>query len=191
MLRSFAERKEGLTRFVKPESPCYIADDDNVRLFPFSYSDGKLDITYDGNDFEARMVVTTGMAPQDVERDYGEIDTACSILSGPYLVRSLGDNFKAYIRAWRDATIDPDSPIEIYINPQVFKVQEVDINSISSNSGETYNITTSAPVSDTYVSGTVANKYYTTYVFKTPLTFTIMEDGVKKYITFRTAMDQE
>jgi hypothetical protein len=28
-------------------------------------------------------------------------------------------------------------------------------------------------------------------VFKTPLTFTIIEGGVTQYITFRTAFDQE
>ncbi len=186
VVRSLAVRKEGLTRFVKPESPCY--DDTTLGdavLFPFSYSNGVLDISYDGNDFETNMVDTTGNAPS------AETDIAIQIMSGPYLATSLGDNFKAYIRAWRDGTIDAGSPINLYIAPQLLKVQEADVNNISANSGSSYIISTETPAGDNYTSGTEANNYRTKYVFKTPLTFTIVESGVTQYITFRTKFDQE
>lgn len=184
VIRTVAVRKEGLTHFVKPESPCYDDGSHNV-LFPFSYSNGVLDISYSGNDFKTIMVDISGVAP------FAETDTAVSINSGPYLVTSLGNNFKDYIRAWRDGTIDAGSPIEIYINPQVLRVQEASYANVDANSGNSYKISTQAPASDTYPTGSLANDYQTTYVFKTPLTFTIVESGVVKYITFRTMLDQE
>lgn len=107
------------------------------------------------------------------------------------MVTSLGDNFKEYIRAWRTATIDAGSPIELYKPAQVIRVQEGDNDSIDANSGSSYQVTTKAPASDEYISGTSANVYRTTYIFKTPLTFTTVESGVTQYITFRTMLDQE
>ena len=188
VIRSLAVTKEALTRFVKPNSPCY--DDisgasDFVKLFPFSYSNQILDITYEGNNFKERMVDISGGEPES------ETDTIIRILSGPYLATSLGPTFKAYVRSWRAATIDADSPIEVYIAPQLLRVQEADYNHISSDSGDSWLISASSPASDNYVAGSVANNYNTTYIFKTPLTFTIVEGGTKKYITFKTSLDQE
>jgi hypothetical protein len=185
--REYAQRKEGLTRFLKPESPCYIDSGLGIGkvLFPFSYSNGKLDISYSGNTFEADMVISTGNAPLD------ETDTAIRILSGPYLVTSLGDNFKEYIRSWRNGTIDPGSPINIYINPQVIRVQEAQYSNVDADSGNSYKISTTPPASDTYPTGSVQNAYQAKYIFKTPLTFTIVEGGVTQYITFKSVLDQE
>jgi hypothetical protein len=184
VIRTIAQTKTGLTRFVKPESPSYNNGTDIV-LFPFTYNNGVLNISYEGNNFKTVMVDISGVAPDS------ETDLAINIFSGPYLVTSLGDNFKQYIRAWRDGTIDAGSPIEIYIAPQVLRVQEADKNNVSANSGDSYLVSTEAPVSDYYVSGAPITEYNTTYVFKTPLTFTIIESGVTKYITFRTMLDQE
>jgi hypothetical protein len=47
------------------------------------------------------------------------------------------------------------------------------------------------PSSDDYITGSVSNNYQTAYVFKTPLTFTIIESSIKQYITFRSIFDQE
>jgi hypothetical protein len=181
---SFAKRQEGLTRFIKPESACY--DESGVnRLFPFVYVNGMLDITYEGNTFEATMVDISGVSPNN------EPDTVVYMMGGPRLVTSIGENFKAYIRAWRDGTIDAGSPIDLYQPSQVMRVQEADLNNITANSGESYVISEIAPVSDFFTAGAPANNYYTTFVFKTPLTVTILEGGVTKYITFRTVLDQE
>ncbi len=186
LIRTFATRKEGLTRFIKPESPCY--DDtglNSIVLFPFTLTNGVLDISYQGNTFEADMVDTTNVDP------ISETDVAIQVLGGPQIVTSLGDNFKSYVRAWRDGTIDAGSPIEIHITPQMIRVQQVDVLNVNANSGQSYLVSTRAPSSDMYIAGSETTKYNTTYVFKTPLTFTILESGVKKYITFRTILDQE
>lgn len=186
MLRTIAQTKDLLTRFIKPESPCY--DDPtlgNGRLFPFSYLNGVLDISYEGNDFKTAMVDSLNVAPN------AETDVAIQVFSGPKLVTALGENFKQYIRAWRDGTIDAGSPIEIYVAPQVLRVQQADASNINANSGDAYIVSTSPPTGDGYVSGSTSDKFGTTYVFKTPLTFTILESGVTQYITFRSILDQE
>ena len=186
VIRSYGLVKEGLTRFIKPESPTYEEGTNDV-LFPFSYSNGVLDISYSGNNFKTTMVDVVNVDPISAT----ETKTAIRIMGGPYLATQLGNNFKAYIRAWRDGTIDAGSPIEVNIPAQLLRVQEVSYLNVSADSDELYTISTQAPASDTYPTGTVANNYETKYLFKTPLTFTIMEGGVKQYITFRTVLDQE
>jgi hypothetical protein len=192
VLRGYAIRKEALTIFIKTDSPCYYDNifDRNV-LFPFSYSNGVLDISYASNSFKEEMVDTLNRPPNVDEEDPEESSTAIRVMSGPQLVSSLGENFKAYIRAWRDGTIDAGSPILIHIAPQVIRVQEVDNNAVNSVTNDTYRISSQPPSGDTYTIGVDANQYRTTYVFKTPLTFSIVESGVVQYITFRTIMDQE
>lgn len=184
MLRQFAQTKQALTLFVKPETPAY-SQSGRETLFPFSYSNGVLDISYSGNTFKTTMVDVTGQAPGD------ETDTTIRITSGPFLVNSLGPNFKDYIRAWRSATIDANSPITINIAPQVLRVQEGAFANVDSSSASSFKISDEAPASDDYITGSIANNYEAKYIFKTPLTFTTVEGGVIKYITFRTQLDQE
>jgi hypothetical protein len=182
VLRYFSVKKEGLTLFLKPESPCYNNGTDNV-LFPFSYLDGVLDISYSGNDFKQIMVDVPGEAPQ------AETETSIRMMGGVFLVTSLGENFKAYIRSWRNS--DAGTPITIYTFPQIVRVQQASLTNVNSNSGNSYTISNQAPASDTYPTGTVANDYDTTFIFKTPLTFTTYVGGNIEYITFKTILDQE
>jgi hypothetical protein len=180
----FGMIKEGLTRFIKPETPVYSDGIDNV-LFPFSYSNNVLDITFEGNTFKASMVDSINQEPN------AESDTAVRIISGPSLVTSLGNNFKDYVRAWRSGTIDVGSPIRVIVAPQVVRVQEASISHVTANSGQAWTISTTPPSCDNFIVGNEANKYNTSYIFKTPLTFSIVEGGVTQYITFRTMLDQE
>jgi hypothetical protein len=184
VLRYFSVKKEGLTLFLKPESPSYNNGTVNV-LFPFSYLDGVLDISYSGNDFKQIMVDVPGEAPR------AETRTAIRMMGGVFLVTSLGENFKSYIRSWRSSTIDPNSPITIYTYPQIVRVQQASLANVDSFSTFSYTVSNQAPASDTYPTGTVANDYDTTFIFKTPLTFTIYEGGVVQYITFQTNLDQD
>lgn len=184
VLRYFSVKKEGLTLFHKPHSPCYDNGTDDV-LFPFSYLNGVLDITYSGNDFEQIMVDVTGKVPRS------ETDVSIRMMGGTFLVTSLGENFKNYIRAWRSSTIDADSPINVYTSPQIVRVQQASRFNINSNNNNSYLISDQAPAGDTYPTGSVENNYQTTFIFKTPLTFTIYESGVLQFITFQTILDQE
>lgn len=183
MLRSFALPPKAHTKFHAVMTPSY--DDDatvttNLLPFPFTYSNGALDIQYIDN-FKANMVDTTGNDPLDEPTD------AVQLLGGASLVTSLGDNFKSYVRAWRDATIDVGSPIEIYVNPTVQKIQFTKFVDDSSS----WRLTTEPPSGDNYTIGTDLNKYRSTWIFKTPLTFTIVESGVTKYITFNSQVSED
>jgi hypothetical protein len=183
VIRTKAPVKEGLTLFMGAESPAY-SSPSGTRLFPFSYRNGVLDITYEGNNFKSVMVDISGVDPSS------ETSTAFRITGNTYLVSSLGENFKNYIRAWRASTIDAGSPIDLYVAPQILRVQEADRNNVDADDSS-YKISTQPPSSDYYLSGSEANEYYKTYIFKTPLTFTIIESGVTQYITFITKLDQE
>ena len=184
--RSFAVAKEGLTKFMRVESVSYEdSNDETTHLFPFVCSNGVLDITYEGSSFQEQMVDISGVSPND------DTNSLCRIIGAPRLATSLGDNFKAYIRSWRAEFIDSGSPIEVVIPAQVVRVQEGNRNNISGNSGEAYTVSTSKPASDNYITGESANAYRTTYIFKTPLTFSVVEDGVTQYFTFKTITEQE
>jgi len=182
--RAFDVRKEGLTKFIKPESPCYY-DGTNNLLFPFSCVNNVLDITYSGNNFKTLMVDSTNQDPNS------ETDTSIRIASGISVVTSLGNNFKDYIRSWRSGTIDAGSPIHMVIAPQVVRVHEASVDHVSANNGDSWLISQTPPSCENYMVGNDLNKYNTTYIFKTPLTFTTVENGVTQYITFRTMLDQE
>jgi len=186
MLRGYAVRKEGLTTFTKPESVSYYDTDRNSRvLFPFTYSNGILDISYENNTFKSQMVDTLNVSPS------GEIATIVRMMGGLQLVSSLGDHFKEYIRAWRDGSIDAESPITLHIAPQVFRVQEADNQNITAVDSSPVKISTVVPSGDTYTTGSELNHYRSTYLFKTPMTITIVESGIVQYITFRSVLDQE
>lgn len=185
VIRTFSTTKEGLTRFVKPNSPCYATTGNAVVLFPFTYVNGVLDITYSGNNFQEVMVDTVNVDPDN------EPDTSVRIVGGPFLVSSLGNTFKDYIRAWRDGTIDAGSPINIYVAPTLLRVQEAALTNIDSINTDVFKISTIAPSGENFITGNTVDNFKTTYVFKTPLVFTIVEGGVTKYITFKTEFDQE
>lgn len=183
-IRALAVKKDSVVQFSKPESPAYYDGNDTV-LFPFTCSNQILDITYAGNDFKSRMVNSTGNSPS------AETESSIEILGGIYLATTLGENFKAYIRAWRSGSIDAGSPIKVVVAAQLVRVREAAISNITSTSATVWSIRNSAPSGDNYVTGTDANNYQTTFIFKTPLTFSIVESGVTKYITFKTMLDQE
>jgi len=187
-LRSLGVKKEALTRFLKVDGQSYETLSGPTLLFPYTYNSGVLDITYEGNDFKAVMVDISGVEPSF---DSGESNSAVRIMGGPYLVTSLGSKFKAYIRSWRAATIDVGSPIEVDVPAQVLKVQAAARALVNATENDNWRISTQRPESDNYITGNALDGFSTTYVFKTPLTFTIKESGVTKYIVFRTTFDQE
>jgi hypothetical protein len=183
-IRSMAKKNEGIVRFFKLQTPCYDNGEFNA-LFPFTYENGVLDISYAGNNFKQVMVDTPGQDPSD------ETATAVQTFGSVRLVHSLGDNFKSYIRAWRSLTIDVNSPIEVYMPCQVLRVQEGERSFVNSYDGPSYRITTTPPAGDNYTSGDGLNEFNSKYIFKSPLTITIKEGGVTKYITFNSMLDQE
>lgn len=180
MLRSYAVPPVLPVKFHALESPAYY---DNVigreLLFPFTYSNGVLDIQYIDN-FEADMVISTGNSPST------EPDGGAQLLGGTSLVQSLGPKFKEYITAWRNP--DSGTPINIYIKGAVQKVQytlDIDVES------SVVQTSTAPPSGDNFTIGSQVNNFRTTWIFKTPLTFTTVESGITQYITFTSKLDED
>jgi hypothetical protein len=186
ILRRTANTKSALTKFTLVDGPSYNDSGLGINiLFPFTYSNGVLDININpaANSFEADMITITGNAPDE------DNELLVKQMGGIGLVRALGPNFVAYIRAWRNATIDAGSPVSVYIPGVVTKVQQAPSSAMAD--GGVYEVSTDAPPSDEYITGTPANNYLTSWVFKKPLTITTVEGGVLTYITLRTAFDED
>lgn len=186
VLRRTATTKSALTKFTLVDGPTYFDNGlSQTVLFPFVYSNGVLDLNINtaANTFEADMITSTGNAPGE------DCDLCVKQMGGTGLVRALGPNFVAYIRAWRTATIDAGSPVSVYIPGVVTKVQQTPASALAD--GDIYEVSTTAPVSDEYITGNPANNYLTSWVFKKPLTITTIEGGVTTYITLRTSFDED
>jgi hypothetical protein len=149
-----------------------------ITLFPFSYANGILDIRYIDN-FEADMVTSGGHAPET------DPDVAVQLWGGVELVRELGPNFVAYIRAWRNP--DTGTPVSIYINGTLQKVQAIRNSALGDDA---YEVSTTPPSSDNYTQGSAADSYRANWIFKAPLTIMTVESGVKHYITFTSRLDR-
>ncbi len=187
IVRQYSQVKQGTTKFSLVDGPSY--NDKTLApgpdyldlLFPFTIDkDGILDINYiDG--FVESVIDLSGGAPAPGN----ECRLAIRICGSNHLVRGLGNNFKAYIRAWRNP--DEGYPINLYIPGAVVKVQQTLADNIQDY--QTYEVANKAPASDNFFGGSPANKYRTTYCFSQPMTITTVEEGEKKYITFRSIFE--
>ena len=179
VLRSFGTPTVTPVKFNRIQSPCY-ADTSlgYTTLFPFTYSNGVLDIQYIDS-FQADMVAMPNEDPLT------DPDVAVQVMGGPELVRQLGANFVSYIRAWR--ATDAGTPVTIYSNGIVLKVQAIRSSFVGD---ESFEVSTAPPPSDNYTMGAAANAYRANWVFKSPLTITTIEGGVKQYITFASRFDK-
>lgn len=178
-LRSFATPVRLATEFHRVETPCFYDGSRNVP-FPFTYNNGTLDIE-DKHNFNTQMIDSTGNSPNT------DPDASVRLMGGNRLVQHLGDNLKAYIRAWRTGSIDADSPIEIFVHGTVQRIQWVNEDNMGDSS---YAVSTNPPSGDTYAQGDSSN-YNSTWMFNKPLTITTIEGGVKTYITFASRLDED
>ena len=151
--------------------------------FVFNKRTGVLDIDVSIGAFGESMIDISGKGPA---RD---IDTLVQYLGGSHLVEELGDNFKNYIRAWRDGSIDVDSEIQIYKKPTITKIAVLNPGLGTVYGQDIYpaitrgGVVTNAPDNTFNMSDQHA---YTSYVFKTPLVFTIVEGGNTRYVIFQS-----
>jgi hypothetical protein len=179
VLRRIATPIRTTTEFHRLETPCFYDGSKDVP-FPFTYSNGVLDIA-DRNNFNANMISSTGNSPNT------DPDVSVRLLGGSHVVEDLGDNFKAYIRAWRTGSIDANSSIDVYVNGIVQRMQWVDETNMGDNS---YEISSTPPSGDAYIQGSYPD-YNSTWFFSKPLTVRIYESTAPVYITFTTRFDED
>jgi hypothetical protein len=186
ILRRTVEKYKSSTKVMPVHSACY-SDTSTGQdlLFPFIIKQsGELDLRYT-NSFESDMIDTTGQAPDDGGDDPSK---HVIILGNERLVRSLGDNFKAYIRAWRTSTIDPGSDITLWSPGCIM----INVRSTHVNHSSSFQVDTTPPDRQYFNnSATLNNNMLSTWIFKSPLVIKIVESGVDKYITFATTFEDD
>jgi hypothetical protein len=183
-LRSYSVRKENPTKPVTLTTAYYIGADDQYHLFPFTYVNGTLDIARIDN-FQQDYIDTPAVKPDDTSCDPAH---HYMLLGGTGVVTKIGPTFVSYIRAaW---VLDSTSPVRIYQPCVVTKVQEMDEPDDGASIVESgFYEATVPPSSDGYIVPTF--DYRTSWIFKTPLTISIVKDGVKSYITFVTLIGHD
>jgi hypothetical protein len=169
-----------LTKFVGIETPSFDNGSGVDLPFPFTFSNGVLDIALVDN-FEAEMITTTGQAPGE------ESDYMASILGRTGIVTSVGTNFQNYIYAWQNGNINTSAPIRVFKPATAIQVQLVGLHP-----NNVYNISSTPPSGDNYTIGSPANNYRSAWIFKEPLTV-IYKDAsdVDQYITFRSKFHED
>lgn len=158
-----------LLDYVRISGPYYHNSDNGFALFPFVVADGELDIApLNFSEYASAPLMDTDINIHNLPlyRFLGETAT----------VAALGPKFIRYINLWRKQPVD--SPVTVHAPGTMTKVQASDKRALYT--GAVYRITPDIPLID------IPNG--TSWVFKSPLTITTVENGVTQYITFNTTL---
>jgi hypothetical protein len=181
-------------KFTGISGPWYNDTTANQRqLYPFVITrKGELDLNIDYDGFATWF--NNGDAPSSTGTSgYA----AAKLMGGQQLITGLGPNFKQYIRNWFtssspniDGGTTGDSPINIYINPVMTKVQLSHENTVDTDNIPFTN-TNKPPSSDDYIFGGATDTFKTSWIFKTPLTFTYLSGGELQYVTMYSLLQTD
>ena len=195
VFRSFATTYKTTTKFFDIITPSYtddvIVDDYNLPI-PFTVANGVLDINVNQSS-DIQSFVNNGTAPEN------DPDTQVKYMGGTAIVNSLGPNMVTWVRKLIENQESLGGaytgPLNIYIKPVMTKIQcpapsqkEED----ALRDGGVWGITTEAPASDDYIRGDSTNNFFTSFVFKTPLTIQFEITGVGyKYFTLTSQFSED
>jgi hypothetical protein len=165
------------------------------QLYPFVVSKlGELDLNLEYDGFATWF--NNGSVPQSTDTDGF---APAKLLGGQQLITSLGPNLKQYIRNWYtsndggnpiDGGANGTSPINIYINPVMTKVQLSKQRTLDASDAAFTN-SDQAPSSDSYIFGDATDTFKTSWIFKTPLTFTYQSGGNTRYVTMYSLLQTD
>ena len=186
MLRSFATTHKLPTKFVDIITPSYndngIVDDYHLPI-PFTVSTGVLDINV-GQSSDIESFVNNGDTPNQSP------NTQVKLMGGTVIINSLGPNIETWVRKLIENQEglggEYTGPLNIYVKPVMTKIQ---CPAPAQQEGalkddDVWGITTEAPASDGFIGGDSTNNFFTSFVFKTPLTIQYEITGVGyKYFT--------
>lgn len=193
ILRKNFSKYTSVTDLVEIQSASYydsVADE--TFLFPFTYSNGVLDIALIDN-FEADMIDSSGNSPGESEPSY-----KVRLLGGTGVVTSVGTNFQNYIYSWRsryynasgfvvDLDVNTSSPIRVFRPATVTRVQMVGVTQT-----DAYEVSSTPPSGSNYTIGSPANNYRSVWVFESPLTVIYKDSSnVDQYITLHSKFDED
>jgi hypothetical protein len=193
----FAKVDKPPTKFSALITPSY--DDDNLVTgetveipIPFTVENGVLDINVNQSTV-IETFVNDGLSPQARSNIQGKA------LGGARVVTSFGPNMTTYLRNWINQieTLGAayTGSLVLFIQPLMTKVQianPVFLNSGAFERDRSWGISTEAPVSTEYIGGGPVNKYFTAWIFKTPMTVRYeTAGGGFKYITMTSQFAEE
>ena len=186
LLRSFATTHKLPTKFVDIITPSY---DENIIVsnhylpIPFTTTNGVLDINVNQSS-DIQSFVNNGTTPNESP------NTQVKLMGGTVIISSLGPNMVSWVRKLIEVEESLGGaytgPLNIYIKPVMTKIQ-CPVPSQQDGAlkdDDVWGITTEAPTSDDYIGGDSTNNFFTSFVFKTPLTIQYEITGVGyKYFT--------
>jgi hypothetical protein len=114
------------------------------------------------------------------------------VMGGTNLIMNLGPNITTWLRnrIQNEESLGSaySGPLELYVKPVMTKIQlAAPIQGTFGgplNDESVYGITTEAPTSDLYIGGAPNSEYFTTWVFRKPMTVQYQSSIGPKYMTF-------
>lgn len=167
----------------------YVIDANTVSMpIPYTVANQTLDINtnIDADSQKNNDIldyVNNGLAPNTGITFQGRLT------GGSSLIFSLGPNMTTWLRNRINDIEAIGSPFEgnlnLYIQPVMTKVQMVAQRQGDSplNDESVYGVTTEAPTSTDYIGGDNLNNFFSTWIFKSPMTVQYTYNGITKYIT--------
>ena len=193
LLRQRVEPKHTDTRLLSIRSPSYVSVlyGSSVILFPFTYSNGVLDLNIQD---DVQSLITAGTFDAGNNHLF-----PVKLLGGTHMVSSIGSNFDAYVRSVikniNSLAYNYTNSITVYVPPVVTKVQA---SMPVAGQLPPLLITRSMhdslvpPSSDGYnYAGSDSDHWRTYWVFKTPLTLQYIIGVTNKYLTFTTRFEYQ
>lgn len=161
---------------------------------PFTVANGVLDINV-SQSADIQTFVNNGTDPQNEPGLQGKL------FGGAKVITSFGPNMTTYLRNWIN-TIETlgtayTGPLVLYVQPVMSRVQFVHPALAIDGDGpfdanRSWGITTEAPTGTEYTGGGTTNNFFTTFVFKTPMTIRyVTAAGGFKYITMTSQFSEE
>lgn len=195
---AFARVDKPPTKFSALITPSYddnsLVSGETIRLpIPFMVSNQVLDINVNQSSV-VQALVTNGTEPNDQSSLQGKA------FGGASLIKSFGPNMITYLRNWINEVETLGAaytgPLVLYIQPFMTKVQMAIPSFGIANAGaferdRSWGITTQAPVSGEYIGGGPTDKFFTAWIFKTPMTIQYEVAGGYKYITMTSQFAEE
>lgn len=166
-------------------TPAYYEDsilsDENIPI-PFTVINQVLDINT-GQSPDIESFVNNGNTPSN------SVNFQCKFISGARVVSSLGPKMVLWLqnRIQNEEGLGSpyDGPLHLTVQPLMTKIQLAapEQGAGPLNSEDVYGITDAAPSSSEYIGGDESSNYYTTWVFKTPITIRYRGPSGFKYLT--------
>ena len=155
---------------------------------PFTVSNQVLDININQS-IDIATFVNNGSIPLD------NTEVQAKVMGGGSLIKSFGTNMTLWlrnrIRNQESLGSQYAGPLTLYVRPFMTKIQMaqpgIGVGALLENT--TYGISTQPPTSTEYIGGGLSQNFYTTWIFKTPMTVQYeTASGGNKYLTMTSQL---